>query len=284
MSFVLGDTVKQDAERSVKALLSHVQSEQASRAVPIYLMLNTAEPLTRQSDHTPRIIPLRNRLSKLSEERVLLITKDPSTPYRDALTKKGSAIADDELIKEIVTLKKLKSIARDYRKLTKLFNEYDLIVADHRVYKFLPNILGAKFYLKNKKLPFMVQMAKPDPEAKLVKGKKSPKLKDERCHPEYVKSQLKSIAKNTYFVPSSGDCISIKVGFSDWECGKLLENINDVVTFLTHGKFRPIGGVIPMDKLKGVNVKTSTSMAMPVYKKADKTTQSIDENYDEFNF
>lgn len=264
-SFKLGQASLADTKKSVKALKTHIKVEKAGAREAIFLTINTTTALIRQKDYTPRVIPLTHKLDKLENKSVLLVTKDPSTPYRHALTEKNSPTED--VFNQIYTLTKLKKMTSNDKKLITLFKEFDIIVADHRVHKFLPEILGANFYVKNKKIPFVVQMAPPDPNAKLVKVKKSHKLKDERCEPKYIKGQMNSIAKNTYCIlPANGTFMSIKVGYTDWTTDKIVENVNDVLKFFMESKY-PSGGLIKNKKMiESINIKTSDSISLPIFK------------------
>ncbi|CUM66888.1 uncharacterized protein PRCAT00004572001 [Priceomyces carsonii] len=265
--FVLGEDNVKETRKCLRALLAHIHSEKGlNKREPIYLIINTKIALTRQKDYIPRIIPLSKGLEKLSDKSVLLITKDPSTHYRAELTLSGSLTED--VFNHIYSMKKLKALSSETRKIDKLFKEFDIVVADNRVHKFLPDLLGAKFYQKNKKVPFMLQMAKPDHNAVLTTGKKSHKLKDERCDPRYVYQQMKAIVKNTYYIPpANGNCISIKFGFTDWKVDELLENINDIFFYMIDSKYQPVGGLLRSVKnLNSAHIKTSESISLPIYK------------------
>lgn len=263
--FKLGKGSFKDTQKSVKALKSHIKNSTGATEA-IFVTINTTVPLLRAKDYTPRVIPITNPLDKLQNKSILLVTKDPSTPYRNLLMEKDSPTED--VFNQIYTLNKLKRLTSNQKKVTSIFKEFDIIVADHRVHKFLPDILGAQFYVKNKKIPFVLEMAPSDPKAKLTKTSKSHKLKDERCEPKYVKAQMRSIAKNTYCIPpANGTFMSIKVGYSGWPSEKIVTNINDVLTFMMEKKY-PSGGLIKNQKmLESVHIKTSDSISLPVYKK-----------------
>ncbi|KAG7192284.1 uncharacterized protein KQ657_002003 [Scheffersomyces spartinae] len=281
MSFALNEDCQKKGIRSIRALIEHASSESANVSEPIFVIINSRTPLTRKKEYIPRIIKLSHKLDKLSNKSVLLVTKDPSTPYRHALTEKGSPTEDT--FDQIYTLTKLKNLSKDPKKLTKCFKEFDLVVADNRVHKFLPDILGGQFYIKNKKLPFMVQMAKPDPNAKLTRASNN-KLKDDRCEPKYIQQQMKVIAENTFFhLTSKGTCMSIKVGYTSWKPQQVMENINDVLLYLTDTKYAPVGGQLKENNIHSVNVKTSESISLPVMEVVDLGLK--EEEYDsDFDF
>ena len=266
-SFALGNECSDYSRKAIRGLVANAERESGpSHHEGIFLVLDTAKALVKQDDYIPRIIPLSKGLDRIEDKSVLLVLKDPSTPYREELTKKNSPTED--MFNQIYTLSKLKNLAKHPKKLLKLFKEFDMIMADIRLQKLLPEILGASFFARKKKVPFVIQMAPPDKTAPLTPGKKSPKLKDERCDAKYVSRQAKSIAKNTFFIPSShGTCISIKVAYSDWTEEEILNNCNDVLKFLLDPKYLPVGGLLRTKKhLQSAHLKTSESAALPIFK------------------
>jgi ribosome biogenesis protein UTP30 len=279
-SFILGDEAYKNGRKSIKSLTANSRQEGVEDAA-IYLIINIKIQLTQTKDYTPRVIPLTHKLDKLENKSVLLVTKDPSTPYRQALTEKDSPTED--VFNQIYTLTKLRSLAKDPKKIYKLFKEFDIVVADNRVHKFLPGTLGAQFYLKNKKVPFMVQMAKPSYDAQLTKGKKSHKLKDDRCEPKYVKGQMKSIAGNASFIPPcNGNCLSIKAGYTSWLDKDVMKNIDDILRYLVEEKFKPVGGVLrSINNIGGVHLKTSESISLPILiKEEEKVEEGEDSDFE----
>lgn len=270
--FKLGKNALSDTKKSVKALKAHISKTSGTNEA-VFLTINTTVPLVRAKDYTPRIIPLTHSLDKLENKSVLLVTKDPSTPYRGPLTDKDSPTED--VFNQVYTLTKLKRMAGNPKRLKGIFKEFDIIVADHRLHKFLPDVLGAQFYSKNKKVPFVIQMAPADANAKLTKTSKSHKLKDERCDPKYVRGQMKSIAKNTYFIPpANGTFMAIKVGYTDWPTENVVANIDDVLKFLMEKKY-PSGGLIKNKKMvESVYIKTSDSISMPIFKQEPEEDES----------
>lgn len=265
-SFLLGEEALKSGKRSLRSLSSHSRSSKGEKAEAVYVVINSKIKFTKSKEYVPRIIPLTKKLDSLENKSVLLVTKDPSIPYREKLTEKGSPTED--VFSDIFSFKRLKSQAKDGRKLIKIFKEYDIVVADNRIHKFLPDVLGFQFFYKNKKIPYMVQMALPEQDAMLTRGKKSTKLKDDRCDPKYVKSQMKAIARNAAFVaPHNGTCVVLKVGYTDWSTSDLLTNINDIVTYLTNQKYLPVGGMLRSVKnIESVHLKTSDSISLPLYK------------------
>lgn len=254
MAFLLGDNSREEAKRSIKSLIAHTSQSGDEARVLLYLVINTKTPVVRRTDQIPRIIPLTNKLHKIDEKAIALITRDSS--YRALLTVKDSPT--DDLFHNIIPYTKVKLIGHNNKARLRLFRENDLIIADDKIHKHLPDILGPQFYARNKKVPFKILMSKPSLEKK---------PKGENTLPfdaKFVRAQVKSIVGNTSFIPPAGTCIHIAVGYSDWKVSDLLANINDVVSYLIEEKYRPFGGLLSKNNLHSVLIKTSESVAMPV--------------------
>ncbi|KAH3686714.1 hypothetical protein WICPIJ_002306 [Wickerhamomyces pijperi] len=276
INFPLGPAVERTAVQSLRSLIAHLKTTSSNQThEPIQLILNSQTSLISKKDYIPRIIPVPNRLGRVSETRILLITKDPAGVYKDSLTKAGSPTED--LIKEILPLKKLRKISQSKKSMIQLFQGYDLLLCDVRVQHLLPDILGEMFYAKNKKLPFAVEMFKRtevEIKAKMkVKGmgksmgvKKAPV--EERCEAEYVLKQIKSIVKNTSYLPNTDSTISVKIGYSDMKTIELMANMAAVIDFLRNEKFQKSNGGVynKKNQLVSVFVKSAESAALPVYK------------------
>lgn len=269
MTFLLGDDAREQAKKSIKGLISHVRSTAAESSrgrEPIFLVLNTKTFLVKDKDYTPRIIPVTHKLHKIDEKSILLILRDLS--FREKFTKKD--LPTEDLIHQIIPFQKIKLIAHSPKALLRLFKENDIVLADTRIHSKLPEILGAQFYAKNKKVPFKVQMAKPQP------GHKTAGKIDQLCDPKYVRGQIKAILGNAYFIPpANGNCMHIMVGYLDWKVSELLTNINDVINYLIDDKYLPVGGLLhKVENLHSVLIKTSNSVALPIKEKEEKAEES----------
>lgn len=243
------------AKNALESLLSHCETDPNLRQdKSIHIIIYMGKKMGLQKDFVPRIIPLTScKLNKPKDLRILLITKDPSTLYRETLLK-NEATAD--LFKEIISVKNLKRRFRGV-KMNQLYKEFDLIVSDFRVHHLLPGILGNRFYNGNKKLPYIVRMSKSLP----VKRQKMV----EECDPLYLRAQLRNICKNTSYVPNNDNCLSVKIG----EVGKssvdeMIHNVKDVISFLTDKTKKPQGGVVK-GGIVSIFVKTSNSPSLPIF-------------------
>ncbi|CAI4045537.1 hypothetical protein N7582_003586 [Saccharomyces uvarum] len=244
------------AEKALNALILQCR-ENASlqNDKSIQIIINMGKKMGIKKDNIPRIIPLTKcKLFKPRDLNILLITKDPSTLFRETLTKDEHT---SELFKEIISVKNLRRRFKG-SKLTQLYKDFDLIVADYRVHHLLPDVLGNRFYHGSKKLPYMIRMSK---EVKLKRQQMA-----EKCDPIYVRAQLRSICKNTSYIPNDDNCLSVRVGhIQKHSLPEILQNIQDVVNFLTDRSKRPQGGVVK-GGIISIFVKTSNSTSLPIYR------------------
>ncbi|EJS42824.1 utp30p [Saccharomyces arboricola H-6] len=243
------------AEKALNALILQCkESPSLQNDKDIHIIINMGNKMGIKRDNIPRIIPLTKcKLFKPRELNILLITKDPPTLYRETLANDEHT---SELFKEIISVKNLR---RRYRgsKLNQLYKDFDLVVADYRVHHLLPDVLGNRFYHGSKKLPYMIRMSKE------VKQKRQQMI--EKCDPIYVRAQLRSICRNTSYNPNDDNCLSVRVGhIQKHSVPEILQNIQDVINFLTDRSKRPQGGVIK-GGVVSIFVKTSNSISLPIY-------------------
>ncbi|KAG0675417.1 hypothetical protein C6P40_000332 [Pichia californica] len=215
---------------------------------PIILQLSTEVPTTNLStkEFTRRMINIPNRLRLVKNTSILLVTKDPVDNYRIPITL-PTAITTDTFT-DIIGFKKFKSLVGTSKKALKTFHEYDIIIVDNRLHKFLPKLLAPTIFCKSSQnFPLMLQFALPTSDVIVIKRRKE---KDE-LDLDYIQSQIKAWCKNTTFVPSTGSSLSIIVGYPNMSGSDITENIDAVLTYLTDKKFKPIGGIIP-DGINGI--------------------------------
>lgn len=246
------------------------QNQKLQNDKEVQMIINTGKKkIELVKDFVPRIIPLTHcKLNHPKDVRILLITKDPSTIYREAIEKDDSV---KDLIKEVITVKNLKRRFKGSKMVT-LYHEFDLVVADYRVHHLLPKILGARFFSGTKKIPFVIKMSK---QVKM-RGEKL----NEECDTKYIRAQLKSITKNAYYLPNQDNCLTIRIGNIDKQSeGDMLNNAIDIINFLTDPTKTPQGGIIKSG-IASIFVKTEHSASLPLYE-AKTTKNNQKRNYDE---
>lgn len=264
---VIGPNLKASLVRSIGSLKSHFEDEDVASSDDhyIYLLIRTHLPTSHTKEFVPRIIPLPCKIGEIEEERILLVTKDPISTYKEPITKRGSVT--ENTFDEIISFQKFRQQLKSRSSVKRLYHNNDFILIDHRLQKLIqPLLRNTPFEKSGNKYPKLVQMAKPSAHAVLVRSKKSPKMKDERVDPEYLLKQVKMIVGGTTFIPSKGDLLSVVMGSVDMDEGELLRNADRILYYLTDLKMQPVGGVIRegMDGIDALNVKMESSVSLPV--------------------
>lgn len=91
------------------------------------------------------IRPLAHPLVDPRTSAVCLITKDPQREYKDLLEKHGI-----RFISRVVGIEKLKGKFKPFEARRLLLKENELFLADDRVIRLLPGLLGKKFFQAKK--------------------------------------------------------------------------------------------------------------------------------------
>lgn len=231
---------------------------------PIFLQLSTLLPTSSSKKNTRQMIPIPNRLRSVKETSILLVTRDPVDTCRTPLSEKKAATTDT--FAEIVGFKRFKSMVGTSKKALKTYHEYDLIMIDHILFRFLRKLLEPTIFSKSaQKYPLMVQMAKS------YSSTTPQSVRDDRVDPDYVLSQVKAWCKNTTFVPSTGPSLSIVVGTSNMTGIQIVENIDAVLTFLTTKKVSQLGGVVRQGMNGVIDLYLrANDKAVPILRKEEK--------------
>lgn len=244
------------SKKALEALIQECsKNEKLQNDTEVQMIINTGKKkMAVTKDYIPRIIPLSQcKLHYLKDLRILLITKDPSNKYREAINNDDSV---KYLIKEVISIKNLKRRFKG-SKLNSLYREFDLVVADYRVHHLLPKILGSRFFSTTKKIPFVIKISR---QIK-IRGEKL----DEECDTKYIRAQLKSIARNAYYLPNEDNCLTVRIGdINKHSIDEMLNNVIDIVQFLTDPTKRPQGGII-RGNIASIFVKTANSISLPLY-------------------
>lgn len=81
--------------------------------------------------------------SEVNDTRVCVIVKDPESAFREEISS-----LNIPCIAEVIGFDRLKRDFKQYKDKRQLFKDYDLFLADIRIYKMLPELLGKEFYSK----------------------------------------------------------------------------------------------------------------------------------------
>ncbi|GMM32585.1 Utp30 protein [Martiniozyma asiatica (nom. inval.)] len=214
---------------ATEALLYALNSKSCkSNFVDLQINLNSSMLKTGKREYIARIINLPHKLRSPIESKVCLVTKDNIETYRAKLIGEG----DDEdffstVVASIIGFKKFKSILRHPKEAKDLYHDYDLIICDWRLRKDLPKVIqGTVLGKSNRRFPLLVQINNPadaavNPQA--VGGSDSVDKK-------HVMKQIKSLCKNTSFVPTTGKSLSVIAGKRGMSGRQILENVDMILS------------------------------------------------------
>ncbi|XP_048763572.2 ribosomal L1 domain-containing protein 1-like [Ostrea edulis] len=155
--------------------------------------------------------------------------------FRDLLMDKGV-----NCVRKVIPVKALKLEYKPYEAKRNLSNEFDIFLADERIARLLPSLLGKNFYGR-KRNPIQVNL-----EVKNLKEEISKAVNNTRC-----------VLKN------KGSSSMVTIGHSEQTKDQIVENILKAVDQLAQ-KFP--GGP---DNIRSLHIKTESSMSIPFYMTVD---------------
>lgn len=251
------------ASKSCKALIAHSKKSQDPIDTPIYLQIAIVKNMVaRQPRMTspdskkplsivlPEIVPVphRTRYKKLKDQRILLVTGEPQSSYRQKLN-----LDKDSVCKELFTA--IQSVNKLTKKGSKvkikvLRDNYDFVLVESQVQHKLKDIMPDSVYLSSKLFPIGINI----------------KDKHGNIRPERVLIQTKQLVNRTAILcvpPKEGTCFSIQIGYTGMDPEYLEQNVKAALNHLAtctpavvHG-----GG---WDNITGAHIKTPTSASLPV--------------------
>ena len=138
---------------------------------------------------------------------------------------------------------RLKRDFHQFKDKRQLLRDYDLFLADIRVYKMLPEMLGKEFYMK-KAYPCPVK----------VHGFETS---------EELKEQLNKAAESAYFIQGNGPNYSMKIGRASQDAKDIAKNAEAAL-------YQALGYVACWDKIdfesvSQVSVRIGDSVELPVF-------------------
>lgn len=304
---IVGTPSEEGALKSLKALKMHCSNSKDDVVELISITITMERPIVKRNDYIARVVSLPHKFGKVRSENnlMLMITKDPVLKYRNVLEKPDCDT--ENLFKEILGFKQFQRRMTNSKYAKRIHSEYSYIMADERIHHKLFDVLGDKFYRKShKKIPLKIMMDLPEvlekikSESKLNKAnaslrrdkygmradeldaqtKKRKSMGSEEdtegINPAYIYQQVKSIVRNTVVTYTDrGTTLAVKIGTSNMKTGDLLENIEQVVQFLTDARFKEEGGGLltianvkkrqSSNMIRNIYVKTKDSASLPVY-------------------
>ncbi|KAL7493103.1 hypothetical protein ACHAWT_002186 [Skeletonema menzelii] len=243
-------------ERALRALLKHHESSADDQQllgndldVQVQFSLAripgkaSAKPIRVEIPHSLVSVGDGADDTNLQDAQVCIIVKEESKPWVQEMVERFP----NELgcIKKVLGLQSLRTKHKSFAQRRELLARFDLFFADDRILPMLTKALGGKFFEK-KKQPIPIALTRKE------------------ALPFAVQKNLKS----TFMFLSAGTCVTVKAGNTGMDVTKLLENIQSITQI--------VPGKVPRKwaNIRSVSIKTSASVALPIY---NKTPQELEE-------
>jgi ribosome biogenesis protein UTP30 len=146
-------------------------------------------------------------------------------------------------IAKVIGVNKLRKNFKQYKDKRQLLSDYDLFLADLRVYKILPELLGKEFYQK-KKYPCPIKLH----------GFSKPKE---------LQKQLNKAAKASYFILGNGPNYSLRVGRTSQEADKVADNVEQALPFAL--AYATVHDDIKFSSIQSISLRVGESPELPIY-------------------
>ncbi|KGG51905.1 hypothetical protein DI09_24p260 [Mitosporidium daphniae] len=141
----------------------------------------------------------------------------------------------------IISIEKLRKEYKPFEAKRQLIASFELFLADRRILRMLPPLLGKSFFEK-KRLPIPVKLPQSPDKVSFLKI-------------------IEEASRTTpLYFPSNGRCISIKVATLDMPLEEIEANI---LTVLSHAIKQIPGG--SLNNVQSVHIKSTSSTALPLY-------------------
>ena len=222
--------------------VQQIRSQIKSKRDPTNLLQSTNELVYLQIElnsvpeiPTLRAIPIHiphTLYSKKFQSSVCLITKDPQREWKELLDRLQMT---DTPISKVIGIDKLGKNYGQFKLRRQLIKDYDLFLADVRVFNMLPDRLGKYFYAK-KKIPALIDLTQ-DPKASITNA-----------------------IHSTYFVSQKGPCFMVKVGRVPMSSKQIADNIQAVLDALPD----VLPPILP-NHVRRLEIKGDKTLALPFY-------------------
>lgn len=177
-------------------------------------------------------------LTEEQRSRVCVIVKDPARAFKDQIQD-----LNIPTIAKVIGLDKLKRNFKQYKDKRTLLKDYDAFLADLRVYKMLPELMGKEFYQK-KKYPCPVKLH----------GFSSS---------EALGEQLNKAASATFFILGNGPNYSVRVARTYQGAKEIAQNamqaLSQAIAYAT------VHDQIDFDQICQISLRVGSSPELPVY-------------------
>ena len=243
-------------ERALRALLKHHESSSDDQQllgndldVQVQFSLAripgkaSAKPIRVEIPHPLVNVGSSDGDISLQDVQVCIIVKEESKPWVQEMIERFPK--ELGCIKKVLGLQSLRTKHKSFSQRRELLARFDIFFADDRILPMLTKALGGKFFEK-KKQPIPIALTRKE------------------ALPFAVQKNLKS----TFMFLSAGTCVTVKAGNTGMSESKLLENIQSIAQVV------PEKVPKKWSNIRSVSIKTSNSVALPIY---NKTPQELEE-------
>jgi ribosome biogenesis protein UTP30 len=243
-------------ERALRALLKHHESSSDDQQllgneldVQVQFSLAripgkaSAKPIRVEIPHPLVNVGSSDGDISLQDVQVCIIVKEESKPWVQEMIERFPK--ELGCIKKVLGLQSLRTKHKSFSQRRELLARFDIFFADDRILPMLTKALGGKFFEK-KKQPIPIALTRKE------------------ALPFAVQKNLKS----TFMFLSAGTCVTVKAGNTGMSETKLLENIQSIAQVV------PEKVPKKWSNIRSVSIKTSNSVALPIY---NKTPQELEE-------
>ena len=170
--------------------------------------------------------------SKKYNSRIFLIVKDPQRTMKEKI---DALELSDLPLSKICGVSKLGKNYTQYKDRRELLRQYDLFLADIRVFNLLPDRLGKYFYEK-KRIPALLSL---DTD---------------------IASSIRNAISSTFLIAAKGPVFTIKVGRISMSETEISQNIESVIESLPN-----ILPGISHENIRRIEIKGDVTISLPIY-------------------
>lgn len=181
--------------------------------------------------------PIPHPIYTFDGAEVCLFVKDAPGGVAKAAKAKAvdQKLASAASVSRVLALSKLRQKFEPHEAKRKLAGAYDLFLADARILRSLPKVLGKSFF-KSKKQPIPVDLSRKD-----------------------WAGPVKDAVSATYLFKGGGSCVNIKVGRTSQSAKEIADNVEAVLSGALPHVTKAWAGVASL------LLKLAASAALPVY-------------------
>jgi len=200
----------------------------------LYLVVSLKKPPNFKKDK-PQKLQVPHPVHQYDGAEICLIVKDHKGEGHKQAKEKVAKFEKNAGVTKVLGVSKLKTKYESHEAKRQLCDSYDLFLADDRVIRVLPSLLGKSFF-KKKKQPIPVRLA----AGKWDKA-------------------IKKACQGTYVFWSGGNCLNIKIARSSHTAEEVAENITTGVENLAK--------ILPgkMNDIQSLYLKSVESVSLPLY-------------------